>query len=260
MFVLMKLVEMLVAPLNLVLAALVLAAILLRCGRVPAARWLVQGAAVFLLLLAVPPWTDWLVAPLENRIPPPPVLTARVDGIIVLGGAIDPVLSAARGQPALNGAAERLTAMVQLARRYPLARIIYSGGSGSIARQDLKEAPQARALLESIGGDCSRVAFEDQSRNTRENALFSRVIAQPEPDQTWLLVTSAVHMPRALGAFRAAGWTVVPYPVDYVSTGTASWGNRIIAGLFAVEQGLHEWAGLAYYRLRGWSDSWYPGL
>ncbi|MGE5515791.1 MAG: YdcF family protein [Bacteroidota bacterium] len=260
MFVLMKLVEMLVDPLNLVLAALVLATVLLRRVPVPAARRLVQGSVVVLLLLAVAPWGDWLLAPLENRVPQPAAAPARVDGIVVLGGAIDPVLSAARGQPALNGAGERLVAMVQLARRYPSARLVYSGGSGNIARQDLKEAPQARALLESLGVDCSQAIFEEQSRNTWENAMFSRALAQPQPGQTWLLVTSAAHMPRALGTFRAAGWSVVPYPVDYVTTGSPRWGSGFTEGLLAVEQGLHEWAGLAYYRLRGWSDSWYPGL
>lgn len=260
MFVVMKILEMLMAPLNLVLLALLAAAILLGCGRLVWGRRLVQATVVFLLLVAALPWTDWLLVPLENRVPPPAALPERVDGIVVLGGAIDPVLSAERKQPALNDAAERLTAMVQLGRSYPQARLIYSGGSGSVTRQDAKEAPVARDLLATMGFDCDRVAFEDQSRNTRENAVFAHAIAAPRPDQTWLLVTSAIHMPRSLGAFRAAGWRVVPYPVDYTTTAATSWNWGLGRGLVALSRGLHEWGGLLYYRLRGWTDSLYPGL
>lgn len=260
MFAIMKIVEMLVAPLNLVLLALLAAVVLLRMGRIAPARMLVQATTAFLVLLAVLPWSDWLVAPLENRIPSPVSMPEHVDGIIVLGGAIDPVLSFARGQAALGDGAERLTAMIQLARRYPSARLIYSGGSGSIAHQDAKEAPVARTLLDSMGFDCSRVVFEAQSRNTRENAVLSYEAAQPGPGQVWLLVTSAAHMPRSLGVFRAVGWQVVPYPVDYGTGEPAGMGRGIANGLGALVQGLHEWGGLLYYRLRGWTDSLYPGL
>lgn len=259
MFVVMKIVEMLTTPLNLVLLALLASAVLLGCGRVLWGRRLVQAVVVFLVLVAVLPWSDWLLVPLENRMPQL-ALPAQVDGIVVLGGAIDPVLSAERRQPALNDAAERMTAMVQLGRLYPQARLIYSGGSGSVTRQDVKEAPVARELLESMGFDCSRAVFEDQSRNTRENAVLSYDIAHPQPGQTWLLVTSAAHMPRSLGAFRAAGWRILPYPVDYTTGASSSWGGGIGRGLSGLSRGLHEWGGLLYYRLRGWTDSLYPSL
>ncbi|MGE5475722.1 MAG: YdcF family protein [Bacteroidales bacterium] len=260
MFEVMKVVEMLAAPLNMVLLALLAAMALSAWGRRQAAWRLVRIATVVLVLLAVPPWETWLIAPLEDRVPPPADLPKRVDGVIVLGGAIQPEITEARGQPALNGQAERITALVRLARDYPEARLVYTAGSASIVRQDLKEAPAARPLLQSMGVDVGRVLFEDLSRNTRENAVFTYQLVRPAPDQTWLLVTSAAHMPRSLGAFRAAGWQVVPYPVDYTVAGTASWGGGVGAGARAVGQGLHEWAGLFYYRLRGWSDSWYPGL
>jgi uncharacterized SAM-binding protein YcdF (DUF218 family) len=260
MFEVMKVVEMLAAPLNVVLLALLAAMVLSACGRRKVALRLVRTATVVLVVLAVPPWEAWLIAPLEDRVPPPAQLPQRVDGVIVLGGAIQPDITEMRGQPALNGHAERITTLVRLAHDYPDARLVYSGGSASIVRQDLKEAPVAQALLQSMGVDVGRVLFEDQSRNTWENAVFTRQLVRPAPDQTWLLVTSAAHMPRSLGAFRAAGWQVVPYPVDYTVAGTGSWGGGVGTGARAVRQGLHEWAGLLYYRLRGWSDSWYPGL
>lgn len=261
MFVVMKVTEMLVQPLHLALLALVAVAALLGRGRIRPARRLLALVLVALGVLAAAPWGAWLLEPLENRFAPPPTLPERVDGIVVLGGAIEPVQTAARGQIALNGSAERLVAMVQLARRYPDARLVYTGGSGSVGRQDLKEAPLARQLLDSLGVDTGRVMFEDQSRNTWENAVKSRVVAQPAPGQTWLLVTSALHMPRAVGAFRAAGWSVLPYPVDYITAGSGGGiGFNLGGGASTLRQGLHEWAGLVYYRLRGWSDSWYPGL
>lgn len=260
MFVVMKVAEMLTTPLNLVLLVLLAAAVLMGYGRVLWGRRLVLAAVVFLVLVGVLPWGAWLLVPLENRIPPPSALPAQVDGIVVLGGAIDPVLSAERRQPALNDATERLTAMVQLGRLYPQARLIYSGGSGSVTRQDAKEAPVARELLEAMGFDCSRVVFEDQSRNTRENAVLSHEVARPQPGQTWLLVTSAAHMPRSLGTFRTAGWRIQPYPVDYTTGNHPSWGIGIGPGLNVLSRGMHEWGGLLYYRLRGWTDTLYPGL
>lgn len=260
MFVVMKVLEMLLSPLELMLIALALALLLFRLGRGRLACRLVAACVAVQVLLAVLPWSDWLLLPLENRFPPPP-MPERVDGIIVLGGVVDPEMSAARGQPSLNAAAERLTAMMELSRRYPEARVIFSGGSGSITRQELKEAPITRALLASIGADVDRVVFEGQSRNTRENAIFSRPLANPQPGETWLLVTSALHMPRAVGVFRAVSWPVTPYPVDYLTGGERSGpAFKVGAGVSNLRTALHEWGGMAYYRWRGWSDSWYPGL
>lgn len=259
MFVAMKIVEVVVAPLNL-LAVLVLASAVVTWWRRPRlGRALLTAAAVLMVGIAVPPWPQWLLRPLEDRFPAPAALPEQVDGIVVLGGAIDPLLSAERGQPVLNGSAERMTAMAHLARRFPLARVVFTGGSGSVTRQDLKEAPVARALLQSLGIDGPRILYEEQSRNTWENAVYSRTMVEPRPGETWLLVTSAAHMPRAVGAFRAAGWTVAPYPVDYVTgLSRGGWGFEVSGNVGALGGGLREWAGLAYYRLRGWSDSWYP--
>lgn len=261
MFAFVKLAEMLVAPLNMVLYAVMVAALLFALGRSRPARRLIHLLAAILVAVAILPWSDWLLAPLEERFPRPSALPERIDGVVVLGGAIDPLLSAARGLPSLNGAAERLLAMLELAHRYPEAQMVFSSGSGSVTRQDLKEAPVVRSLLESIGFDCTRVIFEAQSRNTWENAVFSRDLVRPEAGQTWLLVTSAAHMPRAMGAFRAAGWQIIPYPVDYLTVpGGRGGGLSVADGVSAIRPALHEWLGLIYYRARGWSDSWYPRL
>ncbi|HLO75725.1 MAG TPA: YdcF family protein, partial [Magnetospirillum sp.] len=217
MFELLKLVEALTAPLNIVLLALAGGSVLLAFEKARWARRLLHLALCMMLALAFLPWESWLIAPLENRFPAPATLPAQVDGIIVLGGAIDPVLSEEHGQPAIRASGERLFALVELARRFPQARVIYTGGSGSAVRQDAKDAPVAQALLESIGVDRGRVIFEAESRNTWENAELSRAMVRPAPEETWLLVTSAIHMPRSVGVFRAAGWPVTAYPVDYTN-------------------------------------------
>ncbi|CAA7617949.1 YdcF family protein [Magnetospirillum sp. UT-4] len=258
MFVVSKVAGLLLQPINLVLVVLVLAAALSwtrfrRLGRV-----LATALAVGLGMVAVAPWDAWLLAPIEERFPQP-ALPARVDGVVVLGGAFDPVVSAARGQPAANGAIERVTALVALARRYPEAVMVFTGGSGSVAHPDLREAPVARAFLEAIGFESGRVLFEGDSRNTRENAVLTREMVRPQPGQTWVLVTSALHMPRAVGSFRSAGWEVIPYPVDYTTAGgEPRLRFDVGAGLGMLGTALHEIYGLAYYRLQGWSDALYP--
>src|SRR5213078_952001 len=143
------------------------------------------------------------------------------DGIIVLGGAISPDVSAARDEVALNEAAERLTVAAELARRYPEARILLSGGSGALIYEESAEAPFAMRLLQGLGVARARILLEDRSRNTVENAIFSKALAQPKPGERWLLVTSGYHMPRSVGIFRKAGFPVEPYPVDWRTRGTA---------------------------------------
>ncbi|MBI2241480.1 MAG: YdcF family protein [Magnetospirillum gryphiswaldense] len=258
MFVLSKLFGILSSATNVVLLCLLAVSLL---GYTPwrrHQRWLLALGTALLLVIAVLPWKSLLIQPLEDRFVQAS-LPDDVAGIVVLGGALDPVVSAARDQVSANGAVERVTSLVTLGRRYPQARLIFSGGSGSLTTQDLKEAPVARRFLDELGFDTSRVVFEDQSRNTRENATFSMELMEPKPGETWLLVTSALHMPRSMGAFRAAGWTIQPYPVDYVTSGRdEGLGFDLGGALSKLDVGMHEWLGLAYYRLRGWSDSLFP--
>lgn len=263
MFVASKVLGWLTDPFNLFLAMQIVACLLLFTRR---RSWLGRRLLAALLGVAVAaavvPADQWALAQLENRFPPAP-LPERVDGIVVLGGGLDPAGSAARGMVSLNGAAERLTEMVALARRHPEARLVYSGGSGSVLDQRHKEAAYARRFYDEIGFDTGRVVFEDQSRNTRENAVFTKRLVGPRPGETWVLVTSASHMPRAMGCFRAVGWEMVPYPVDYQTPGPLTPGPGLRfslgAGLRGWEAVLHEWAGLLAYRLAHWTDSLFPG-
>jgi uncharacterized SAM-binding protein YcdF (DUF218 family) len=223
-------------------------------------RWpILAGLGLYLALLLLP-LHIWVQMPLEDRFPRPADAPPRVDGIVVLGGAVEQELTEARGIPALNGAAERMTEPVALMRRYPEARLVFTGGQGTLLHGDLTEADVARQLWTDMGVPPERMLFEGASRNTHENAVLTRALAAPRPGETWLLVTSASHMPRSVGVFRRAGWDVVPWPVNYrTGHGFNAWYNAPLpARLGEFEWGTREWIGLVAYWLMGRTDAVFP--
>lgn len=225
-----------------------------------AGRVFVSIAAMYALVVAVLPVDAWLGRPLEQRFSKPAPLPAHVDGIVVLGGAADARATQEHGQLALNAAAERLTAFLALARRFPEARLVYAGGSGSLTDPEAREANAVRPYLADLGLDPSRVIFENDSRNTYESAVMAADIVKPQPEQTWLLVTSALHMPRAAGSFQRAGWKIVAYPVDFLFSANAPMFRFDLAGgLARLGAVLHETAGLFFYRLAGMTETFLPG-
>ncbi|WP_144299452.1 YdcF family protein [Elioraea rosea] len=224
-------------------------------------RWPLLAGLGFFVMVIVTPIGQLMLIPLEERFSRPVEAPARVDGIVVLGGAVDQNLTEARGIPALNGAAERMTEAVALARRYPEARIVFTGGQGSLIHGGLTEADVARQLWTAMGLDPSRMTYESESRNTHQNAVLTYALVEPKPGETWLLVTSASHMPRSVGVFRHAGWQVVPWPVNYRT-------GRSLAALYDApfperigqfEGALREWVGLVAYWLMGRMETPFPG-
>jgi uncharacterized SAM-binding protein YcdF (DUF218 family) len=226
-----------------------------RWGRWPA----LAGVGFFWLLLLVP-IHQMVQRPLEDRFPRPATPPASVTGIIVLGGAVEQNLTDARGLPALNGAAERMTEPVALLQRYPAARLVFTGGQGTLVQGGMTEADVAAALWTSMGIPRARIELETASRNTHENAVLTFAQVKPLPGETWLLVTSASHMPRSVGVFRQAGWRVVPWPVNY-RTGdgfAALYDASFPERLREFEWGLREWIGLTAYWLMGRTDALFP--
>lgn len=224
-------------------------------------RWLTTGVAL-LLLLGFSPIGNWLLLPLSERFPAWSDDGGKPAGVIVLGGAIDGSLSAARGSIEVNASAERVIAMLQLARRFPDAKIVFSGGSGSLVPNAPGEAPFAGQLLRDLGIDSARITLESESRNTAENAVFTKRLLVPKPDERWLLVTTASHMPRSIGSFRAAGFDVEAYPVDWRTRGWSDAAfpfDSLSDGLSRVDTAVHEWIGLVAYRLTGRSSELFPG-
>lgn len=256
LFVISKVLWELVEPSHLMLATSALGIVLWRLHRPRLGYCLAvigTGSMVAVTFLPIP---QLLLAPLENRFPRPQPLPADVAGIIVLGGAVDPIETAARGIPSLNDAAERMTSFVKIARLYPAAKKVFSGGNGTLRGSKLTEAEVAKQLFSDLGLETGDIVFEGKSRNTYENVLYSRQLVRPEPRQTWLLITSAEHMPRAVGIFRRLDWPVVPYPVAYKSDSDypASFGKN----LEKLDLAVREWFGLIAYRILGRTDALFP--
>jgi uncharacterized SAM-binding protein YcdF (DUF218 family) len=222
-------------------------------------RWMAGSALLLLAFLGLSPFGNAIILPLEQRFPrwdgAPP------DGVVVLGGAVDELIAAARGETSLNEAAERMTAAVELARRYPDARIVFTGGNARPFISQRTEAEFAQVLFERLGVAPGRILLDDRSRNTIENAEFTRMIVAPKPNERWLLVTSAYHMPRAVGVFRKAEFPVEAYPVDWRTRGSQDlWRpfDRASDGLRRTDVAVREWTGLLIYWLTGRSSALFP--
>ena len=252
----MKLLSMLLLPPAFLVEVAALGMLLSRRRAGQPLVWLGVGGLFACLVL---PLGDWAIRPLEDAFPQVTGEPPRLDGIIVLGGAIDDLTSLDRGTPVLTAAANRLTTFVSLARRYPSARLVFTGGSGQIEQGVANEAHFARVLLADLGLDPTRVVFEDQSRTTSENASLARALVHPAQGEVWALVTSAYHMPRAVGVFRAAGWPVLPWPAGYSSRdGHPALAPSLGSKLATLDQAAHEWEGLLAYWLAGKTSSLLP--
>jgi uncharacterized SAM-binding protein YcdF (DUF218 family) len=257
-FIAGKLLRFFLAPGNLLVLLLAFGVICLRRSGGRRGRLIVAMVTAVLVAIAVLPLGDWMIAPLERRFPVP-TLPEHVDGIILLGGAVEPRVTSARVDPVVNAGANRVFVFLALARRYPKAKLLLAGGESAIFPQGHSEAEATRDLLVAQGLAPERMLIEPRSRNTSENAIFAHALAQPSPAETWLLVTSAVHMPRAIGCFRHAGWSVVPFPADFRAGDEDAWSIALTQHLVLVELAAREWLGLLAYRSLGRTDALFPG-
>jgi uncharacterized SAM-binding protein YcdF (DUF218 family) len=261
-FVLSKVLGFFAVPSN-VLVLLAIAGIgLLIAGWRRSGLWLTACSVALIALLGLSPLPTMLLLPLTERFPVWDAARGAPDGIVVLGGAIDADTSRARDTIELDSAGERVVAMLLLARKFPSTRIVFSGGSGNLIGEAEPEAPYAKKLLDGVGLSGDRFIFEDASRTTWENAIYTRDLVKPKPGERWLLVTSASHMPRSIGTFRKVGFEVEAFPVDWQTSG---WGDamqffrRLSTGLGRADTAVREWSGLAVYWLSGRSSELFPG-
>lgn len=242
----------LASPGNIVLVVLVICMALLGLRRLAPARLglgvlvLVLGAILFL------PIHEWVARPLENRFVAAPVTEAPT-GLIVLGGFANGRIIEERNSLAVGQAAERLMAATALAVRYPTTRVIVTG----------RDNPPAHLLdwFSSFGIATARVTFAPTARNTYEDALLGKRLVQPSSTELWLLITSAQHMPRAVGVFRRVGWSVVAYPVDYRSGTVNEYFSRLDLAqrLVDLASATKEWIGLLAYYVLGRTGELLPG-
>ena len=258
-FLFSKLLWMLVRPSTAWLICAWVGVVLVGAGRRRSGLALLVCDLMLLTLVLVLPIGEWLLLPLETRFPRMIEAPFRIAGIVVLGGAVDIEATAVHGIPTLDSEAERMTTFVSLARRYPQARLAFTGGSGLIGPERLTEADVARMLFDQLGLN-RPVLYEDRSRNTYENASLLYDVVMPKPDDVWILVTSASHMPRAVGDFRRVGWDVLPWPVAY-KTGH-SFSSQLETGfpdkLASIDWAVHEWVGLVAYKLLGRTSALFP--
>lgn len=219
-------------------------------------NWLAALCSIVSVAIVVfLPAASWIAVPLEARFPANPILPDRVTGIVVLGGMERPAQSLAWGEPSL-GDPGPIRALVALWRRYPDARLVFSGGGPNTR---MSEATVARDFLREIGADDRMVTYEDRSRNTRENAQLTHALIRPKPDERWILVCQAAGMPRAMGVFRKAGWKVMGYPAGYLTKGKAPrLSFDLLENLNLASVALHEWLGLLVYRVLGYTDEVFP--
>jgi len=247
-----KLLWLLIKPESLLLVAFGTGFFLLWQGKLIIAKRILGGVLAVMLLIGFFPVGDWLLYPLESQYPHNQN-PEKVDGIVALSGALDPVSTMLWDQVVAGDAAERNFALVRLASKYPNAKLVYTGGASSMIYQEHKATDVAKRLFAELGMDTSRIFFERESRNTAESAVNVKRLVQPKPGEKWLLITTAWHMPRSMGVFCKVGWKMIPYPVDFQTQPgrllRIDWG---FAGhLRDLNTAVKEWVGLFAYALLG---------
>ena len=253
----------LLSPSQLILFSIALGIALLALGRLRAARIVLLAGGAALVVFGLLPTSIYLANLLETRFPQP-ALPDRVDGIVLLAGAERPAASQAYGEPQVGARGNRYVTLLRLAERFPDARIIYSGGP----REELGKGPLetqaavADRILGTVGLDPGRVQFDERSRDTCASGRNARELAQPGSGDVWVVVTSAIHVPRTMACFRAGGWPeIIPQPANYASVlgGWNAGSIRVASNLVLLDEAVHEWLGLLYYRITGRTRQLFPG-
>ena len=259
-FYVSKIIWLLVSPDSLLLILLIFSVTLLFLGKISSAKILLSAVSFTFILIAFFPLGEWLLNPLESHFITNPTLPAKLDGIIVLSGSEEPELSHIWNQVEVGATAERNLAFLNLARRYPKAKLIFTGGTGRLTNQRYKAADVAKTLFEQQNFNINKIKFESKSRNTFENATYSKKVAKPLKNENWVLITTSWHMPRSIGIFCKINWPTIPYPVDHQTRkGNLYRVNFDLAkNLSILKIGIKEWLGLFAYYLSGKTTSLLP--
>ncbi len=259
-FILSKLVWGLLSPTNLIILLITLGTIQLLRNKIRAAKKILIPTVVVSIMLLAYPLGDYLMHPLETRFSKPTTLPDTIDGIIVLGGGENLKISIGWDTAEIGGAGDRFIAAAILAKHYPDVPVIFSGGSGLLRFNTTTTGGDiARKLLLAVGIDEERLIIESQSRNTHENFVLLKNTL-PKSDGTYVLVTSAFHMPRSIGIARQQNINVIAYPVDYYSNKAEfrQWDFSLFEHLQTLEPAWREWIGLTVYYWTGKTTEWLP--
>lgn len=242
-------------PSNLIILLFTIGIVLYFCHKRQTAIRLITFSIVTIALAGLSPMSNLMMLSLEEQYAKPAIENLDApDGIIVLGGMLDTLISERRNETTLNNGAERLTEAAKMALRFPKSRILVTGGVGALIYRGRDEATMAKKFLIDLGIDKDRIQIETQSKNTWQNAVFSKKLIKPKAGENWLLITSAFHMPRSMGVFRAAGFPVTPWPVDYRTRGMEdAWrfSARPSKAWRNIDVAVKEWVGYIAYSLSG---------
>ena len=259
-FFVSKIIWIIISPDSLLLILIIFSLVLLYLDKHKQAKILLSIVSGLLILISFFPIGEWLLYPLESRFQTNPVLPDKIAGIIVLSGSENTVLSPQWQQVELGDATERDLMFLALARKYPEAKLLFTGGSGSLLEQKDKAADIAKKLFKQLNFDVTRIVFEKESRNTYENAIYSKKIVQPFKNENWILITTGWHMPRSVGIFCKAEWPVIPYPVDHQTNKDNLFriSFNLSNNLRMLKIAIKEWLGLFAYYLSGKTTSFLP--
>lgn len=259
-FILSKIIWAIISPENWIFILILVSLVHLYMGKYRHAKIFLSTATVLIFIIALLPAGKWMLYPLETHFTTNPTLPEKVDGIIVLSGAEAAERSHIWQQVELGGAAERTLYFMALARQYPDAKLIFTGGTGSLTKQEYKGADVAKKLFAEQGFDTNKIIFERESRNTYENVIYSKKMIQPKKNENWIVITTSWHMPRSVGLFCKAGWPVIPYPVDHETNKdnpfTISF--SFLSNLSSLKTAIKEWVGLVAYYFSGKTTSILP--
>ena len=265
-FISSKIVQFLIEPLNLLFLISVLALFFLILRKPIATKLFLWLSVIGFILVGYAPIPESLARILENSIEKVDINkmpSEQIAGIIILGGAISGEdIAIDRGEVSMNSSAERVTKALELIRRYPGKPFIFRGFSNRVIPRGMSEAEAFKQLIQEQGlAQISKdtAYYENQSRNTYENAIFSKKIIQNLNDihplganKSWLLITSASHMYRSAKIFQKQGIPIIPVPVDYQTANTLQWREfNITDGAVLWNRLLHEYIGIVAYKLTG---------
>jgi uncharacterized SAM-binding protein YcdF (DUF218 family) len=252
-FELSKVLSFLLLPSNIMVSLGLGGIALLMIGYARVGRCMLVASIVLIAAVGVLPIGSGLALLLEERFPHWDATKGPPTGIIALGGGvIKSEISVDRGNIELGDTADRIFAAVELARRYPSAHVVFTGRN---------EADFVVRFFEKNDVPRDRIIVERKSRNTVENVAFTKQLVMPKPGERWLLVTSAMHMPRAIGVFRKAGFAVDAYPVGYLTSGAKDlWlSGALMGGVGITDRAVREWGALLVYWITGRISVPFPG-
>ena len=205
----------------------------------------------YFLIIAIIPSGKILLYFLEKDYFSKLTTSQNVDGILVLSGYENVAFSSEYDQLYLGGSTNRLIESIRVYKKFPKAKLLFSGGSGSYISNSLS-TEIAEEFYNIYFSDNTKMLFESNSSNTYENILNSKELVRPDSEENWIIITSAFHMPRAIGVANRLGWKLIPHPVDYKMSKKSFrqfFTFNILENIYFFQISSHELFGLLVYRL-----------